>query len=58
MVSAYKLRKLCDSVSEMRSSLRERRLERTGLRPAVLPAKTAHFTQFFGHVCHTVKLFS
>ena len=47
VVSAAKLRKLWDSVSEMRSSLFERRLERTVLRPALLPVKTAHFTQFF-----------
>jgi hypothetical protein len=36
-----------DSLSELRSSLCERRLERTVLRPALLPVKTAQFTQFF-----------
>jgi hypothetical protein len=39
VVSAGKLRKLWDSLSEQRSSLCERRLERT--------VKTALFTQFF-----------
>ena len=47
VVSAVKLRKLWDSQSELRSSLCERRLEKTILRPALLPVKTAHFTQFF-----------
>jgi hypothetical protein len=47
VVSAAKLRKLCDSLSEVRSSLCERRLERTVLRPALFPIKTAQFTQFF-----------
>ena len=56
MVSAGKLRKVWDSLSEMRSSVCERRLERTVLRPALLPAKTARFTQFFRQVSrHTVK---
>ena len=41
VVSAGKLRKLWDSVSELRSSLCERRLEKTVLRPAVLSVKTA-----------------
>jgi hypothetical protein len=50
LVSAGKLRKLWDSLSELRSSLCERRLERTVLRPAVLPVKTAQFTQFFRQV--------
>ena len=44
---AGKLRKLWDSLSELRSSLCERRLTRTVLRPALLPVKTAQFTQFF-----------
>jgi len=44
VVSAGKLRKLWDSLSELRSSLCERRLERTVLRPALLPVKTAQFT--------------
>ena len=39
-------RLLWDSLSELRSSLCERRLERTILRPALLPVKTAQFTQF------------
>jgi hypothetical protein len=47
MVSAGKLTKLWESLSEMRNSLCERRLERTVLRPALLPVKSAQFTQFF-----------
>jgi hypothetical protein len=47
VVSTGKLRKLWDSLSELRSSLCERRLEKTVLRPALLPVKTAKFTQFF-----------
>jgi hypothetical protein len=47
VVSAGKLRKLWYSLGELRSSLCERRLERTVLRPALLPVKTAQFTQFF-----------
>jgi len=50
VVSAGKPRKLWDSLSELRSSLSERRLERTVLRPAVLLDKTAQFTQFFPQV--------
>ena len=50
VVSAAKLRKLWDSLSELRSSVCERRLERTILRPALLPVKTAQFTQFFRQV--------
>ena len=50
VVSAGKLRKMWDSLSELRSSLCERRLERTVLRPALLPVKTAQFTQFFGQI--------
>jgi len=46
LVSAGKLRKLWDSLSELRSSLCERRMERTVLRPALLPVKSAQFTQF------------
>ena len=46
VVSAGKLRKLWDSLSELHSSVCERRLERTVLRPALLPVKTAQFTQF------------
>jgi len=47
VVSAGKLRKLWDFLSELRSSLCERRLESTVLRPALLSVKTAQFTQFF-----------
>jgi hypothetical protein len=47
VVSAGKLRKLLDSLSELRSSVCERRLERTVLRPALLPVKTAQFIKFF-----------
>jgi len=50
VVSAGKLRKLWDSLSELHSSLCERQLERTVLRPALLPVKTAQFTQFFHQV--------
>ena len=39
VVSAGKLRKLWDPLSELRSSLCERRLERTVLRPSLLPVK-------------------
>ena len=38
---------MLDSLSELRSSLCETRLEWTFLRPALLPVKTAQFTQFF-----------
>ena len=56
VVSATKLRKLWDSLSELRSSLCERRLENTVLRPALLPVKTEQFTQFLLQVCYnTVK---
>ena len=45
VVSAGKLRKLWDFLSELRSSLCERRLEKTVLRPALLPShsKIAQF---------------
>jgi hypothetical protein len=46
MVSAGKLRKLWDSLSELHSFVCERPLERTVLRAALLPVKTAQFTQF------------
>jgi hypothetical protein len=59
VVSAGKLWKLWDSLSELRSSLYERRLERTVLRPALLPVKTAQFTQFFCQVWrHTLMSLS
>ena len=41
-----KLRKLWDSLSELRSTLCERRLEMTVLSSALLLVKTAQFTQF------------
>jgi hypothetical protein len=44
------LRKLWDSLSELRSSLCERRLKRTVLRPTLLPVKPAQFTPFFRQV--------
>jgi hypothetical protein len=50
VVWAGKLRKLWDPLSELRSSLFEGRLEKTVVRPALLPVKTAQFTQFFHQV--------
>jgi hypothetical protein len=50
VASAGKLRKLWDSLSELRRSLCERRLERTVMRPALLTVKTAQFAQFFRQV--------
>jgi hypothetical protein len=50
MVSAGKLRKLCNSLSELRSSVCEKRLERAVLRFALLPIKTVQFIQFFRQV--------
>jgi len=50
VVSAGKLRKLLDSLSELLSSVCERRLEKTVVSPALLPVKTAQFTQFFRRV--------
>ena len=47
VVSVGKLRKRWDSLSELRGSLCERRLEMTVLKRALLPVKTAQFTQFF-----------
>jgi len=47
VLSAGKLRKLWDSLSELRSSVCERRLERTVQRPMLLPVKTAQFIHFF-----------
>jgi hypothetical protein len=59
VLSASKLRKLWDSLSELRSSLCERQLERTVLRPALLPVKTAQFTHFFRQVWpHAIKSLS
>jgi hypothetical protein len=50
VVSAGKLRKLLDSLSELRSYVCDRRLGSTFLRPALLPFKTAQFTKFFCQV--------
>jgi hypothetical protein len=50
VVSGGTLRKPRDYLSELRSSVCERRLEKTFLRPALLPVKTAQFTQFLRHV--------
>jgi hypothetical protein len=59
VVSVGKLRKMWDSLSELRSSLCKRRPERTVLRPALLPIETAQFTQFLYQVWrHTVKSLS
>ena len=46
MVSAGKLRKLWDSLSELRSTQCERRLEKTVLRPALLPVKLRGLLSF------------
>jgi hypothetical protein len=55
VLSAGKLKKVWDSLSE----LCERRLKRSILRLALLPVKTAQFAQFFRQVClHTVKSLS
>ena len=59
VMSAGTLRKLWDSLSELRSSVCERRLERTVLSPALFPVKTVQFSQFFRQVWrHTVKSLS
>ena len=59
VVSAGKMKKLWDSLSELRSSVCERRLERTVLRRALFPVKTAQFTHFFRQFRrHTVKSLS
>jgi cobalamin biosynthesis protein CbiD len=59
VVSAGKLRKLWDCLSDLRSSVCERRLERIVMRLALLPIKTAQFTQFFRQVWrHSVKSLS
>jgi hypothetical protein len=50
VVTAGKMRELWDSLNELRSSLCERRLERTVLRPLLLPFKTTQFTQFLRQV--------
>jgi hypothetical protein len=56
VVSEGKLRKLWDSLSDLHSSLCERRLERTVTRPALLPVKTVQFTQFFRHTLKSLSL--
>jgi hypothetical protein len=56
VVSASKLRKLWDSLSELRSSMCEGQLEKTVLMPALLPVKTAKFTQFSGRYDVTRKI--
>jgi hypothetical protein len=59
VVTEGKLRKLWDILSELRSSVCERRYERTVLRHLLLPIKTAQFTQFFRQVWrHTEKSLS
>jgi hypothetical protein len=50
VVSAGQLRKLWDSLSALRGSLCERRLESTVLKPALFPVKTVQFTQFLRQV--------
>jgi hypothetical protein len=50
LIKTGKLRNLWDSLSELRGSLCERRLERTVLRPALLPVKSAQFIHFFRHL--------
>jgi hypothetical protein len=50
VTSLVKLWRLCDSLSDLHSSLRERRLVCTVLRPALLPVRTAQFTQIFRRV--------
>ena len=49
-MSEGKLRKLWDSPCELRSSVCERRMERTVPRPALLPVRIAQFIQFFRQV--------
>jgi hypothetical protein len=59
VVLAGKLRTLCDFLSELRSSVCERRLEKTVMIPALLPVKTAQFTRFLRQVwLQTVKSLS
>jgi hypothetical protein len=50
VLSAAKLRKLWYSLSELRSSVWERRLERAVMRPALLPVKTVQFAKLFYQV--------
>jgi len=55
VVWAGKLRKLWVSLSERLSFVCEIRLERTVLRPALLPVKTAQFTVFPSGMTSQVK---
>jgi len=50
VVSAGELRKLWDSLRELRSPVCERLLDRTVLMPALLPIKTVQFTEFLRQV--------
>jgi len=45
-IGRYKLRKLWDFLNELRSSLCKRRLEKTVLRPALLPSKLRSLFSF------------
>ena len=59
MMPSGKVDKLWDSLSEMHSSLCERQLQRTVLKPVLLSVKIAQFAQFFCQVGrHTVKSLS
>jgi hypothetical protein len=59
VMSAGKLRKLWDALSELLSSVCERWLQMAVLRPALLPVRTAQFTQVFHQVWpHTLKSLS
>jgi len=58
VVSAGKLKKLWDFLSELRNSVCERRLERTVLRPTMLPVKTAQFTRFIRQGEHYIAQFN
>jgi hypothetical protein len=50
VVPAGKLRKLWDSLSELCSTLCDIRLQRTAVRPVLLPVKTEEFIRFFSQV--------
>jgi hypothetical protein len=50
VVSAVLRRKLWDSLSELRCSLYGKCLEKTLLRPALFPVRTAQFIQFLRQV--------
>jgi hypothetical protein len=58
VVSAGKLRKLWDCLSELRSSLCERRLERTVLRPELLHVRIALLLSEFDYrIVYSCRLF-